>query len=225
MTKHNVYCTYHNDAQSNHNKHMQAHNENGPLRRGTFRHRENGNPRRWAPRRSLRRLGQPAQMFTLSCEKTPQGNKDMFKTWSPTQVPKKYLFLPGTLTRARTRTRSPTLLIKHTEGAAPASTDKRLAIELATVKAKAVSCETDLRWIDAKYHIADCLTKHASRKSEAVLQKILQEAHSGELRQKRDLLDRRKREREIRNSPSCDEESWPTSEQADGEMSCRQEEI
>ena len=58
----------------------------------------------------------------------------------------------------------------HKEGAAPASTDERLAIELAITKAKAVSGETDLRWIDARYQIADCLTKHASRKSEAVLQ-------------------------------------------------------
>ena len=64
----------------------------------------------------------------------------------------------------------------HKEGAAPASTDKRLAIELAIVKAKAVSRETDLRWIDVRYQIAGCLTKHASRKSEAVLQKIIQEA-------------------------------------------------
>ena len=48
------------------------------------------------------------------------------------------------------------------EGAAPASTYKRLAIELAIVKAKAVSGETDVRWIDARYQIADCLTKHAS---------------------------------------------------------------
>ena len=64
----------------------------------------------------------------------------------------------------------------HKEGAAPASTGKRLEIELALVKAEAVSGETDLRWIDARYQIADCLTKHASRKSEAVLQKILQEA-------------------------------------------------
>ena len=53
----------------------------------------------------------------------------------------------------------------HKEGAAPASTDKRFAIELAIVMAKAVSGETDLRWIDARYQIADCLTKHASRKS------------------------------------------------------------
>ena len=48
------------------------------------------------------------------------------------------------------------------KGAAPASTDKRLAMELAIVKAKAVSGEADLRWIDARYQIADCLTKHAS---------------------------------------------------------------
>ena len=45
----------------------------------------------------------------------------------------------------------------HKEGAAPASTDKRLAIELPVVKAKAVSGETDLRWIDARYQIADHL--------------------------------------------------------------------
>ena len=48
--------------------------------------------------------------------------------------------------------------------------------ELAKVKAKTVSGETDLRWIDARYQIADCLTKHTSRKSEAVLQKVLNEA-------------------------------------------------
>ena len=63
----------------------------------------------------------------------------------------------------------------HKEGATPASTDERLAIELAIVKAKAESGETDLRLVDAIYQIAECLTKHASRKSEAVLQKILQE--------------------------------------------------
>ena len=102
----------------------------------------------------------------------------------------------------------------HKEGAAPASTDKRLAIELARVKASAVSGETDLRWIDARYQIADCLTKHASRKSEAVLQKILKILQEAQWRitAKEDMLDRRKREREIRNSSSCDEESWPTSE-------------
>ena len=97
------------------------------------------------------------------------------------------------------------------EGAAPASTDKRLAIELAIVKAKAVSGETDLKWIDARYQIAHCLTKHASRKSEAVLQKILQETQ-WRIPEEEDMLNRRKREREIRNSSSCDEESWLTSE-------------
>ena len=93
------------------------------------------------------------------------------------------------------------------EGAAPASTDKRLAIELAIVKAKAVSGETDLRWIDARSQIADCLKKHASRKSEAVLQKILQEAQ-WRITAEEDMLDRRKRKREIRNSSSYDEELW-----------------
>ena len=87
----------------------------------------------------------------------------------------------------------------HKEGAAPASTDKRLAIELAIIKAKAVSGETDLRWIDARYNIADCLTKHASRKSEAVLQKILDEAQ-WMITAEQDMLDRRKQEREDRNN-------------------------
>ena len=99
----------------------------------------------------------------------------------------------------------------HKEGPDPASTNKRLAIELAIVKAEAVSGETDLRWIDARYQIPDCLTKHASRKSEAVLQKILQEAQ-WRITAEEDMLDPRKREREIRSSSSCDEESWPTSE-------------
>ena len=98
----------------------------------------------------------------------------------------------------------------HKEGAAPASTDKRLAIELAIVMAKA-SGETDLRWIDARYQVADCLTKHASRKSEAVLQKVLQEAQ-WRITAEENMLDRRKQEREIRNSSSYDEELWPTSE-------------
>ena len=99
----------------------------------------------------------------------------------------------------------------HKEGAAPASTDKRLAIELAIVKVKAVSGETDLRWIDARYQIADCLTKHASRKSEAVLQKNLQEAQ-WRITAEEDMLDKRKQEREIRDSSPYDEELWPTSE-------------
>ena len=92
----------------------------------------------------------------------------------------------------------------HKEGAAPASTDKRLAIELAIVKAQAVSGETDLRWIDARNQIADCLTKHASRKSEAVLQKILQETQ-WRITAEEDMLDKRKQEREIRNSSPYDE--------------------
>ena len=91
----------------------------------------------------------------------------------------------------------------HEEGAAPASTDKRLAIELAIVKAKAVSGETDLRWIDARHQIAG--------KSEAVLQKNLQEAQ-WRITAEEVMLDKRKQEREIRNSSLYDEELWPTSE-------------
>ena len=97
-----------------------------------------------------------------------------------------------------------------------------LAIELATVKAKAVSGETGLRWIDATYQIADCLTKHTSRKSEAVLQKVLNEAQ-WRITAEEDMLDRRKREREVRNSSSRGEESWLVSEWAAGEMSRMQE--
>ena len=99
----------------------------------------------------------------------------------------------------------------HKEGAAPASTGKRLEIELALVKAEAVSGETDLRWIDARYQIADCLTKHASRKSEAVLQKILQEAQWRIIAEE-DMLDKRIGEEEICNSSHNDEGLWPTSE-------------
>ena len=83
----------------------------------------------------------------------------------------------------------------HKDGAAPASTDKRLAIELAIVKAKAVSSETDLRWIDARYQIGDCLTKHALRKSEAVFQKVLNEAQ-WRITAEEDMLDRRRQERD-----------------------------
>ena len=93
----------------------------------------------------------------------------------------------------------------HKEGAAPASTDKRLAIELVIIKSKAVSGETDLRWIDARYQIADCLTKHASRKSEAGLQKILDEAQ-WMITAEEDMLDTRKQEREDRNNSSGAEE-------------------
>ena len=99
---------------------------------------------------------------------------------------------------------------RRKKGAAPASTEKRLETELAIVKAKAVSGETELRWIDARYQIADCLTKHAS-KSEAVLQKILQEAQ-WRIPAEQDMLDKRKQEREIRKSALYDEELWPTSE-------------
>ena len=67
-----------------------------------------------------------------------------------------------------------------------------------------MSGETDLRG-------ENCLTKHTSKKSEAVLQKILQEAQ-WRIAAEEGMLERRKREREIRNSSSYDEELWLTSE-------------
>ena len=54
------------------------------------------------------------------------------------------------------------------------------------------------------------------------MQKVLSEAQ-WRITAEEDMLDRRRQEREVRNSSSCDEESWPTSEQAAGEMSRRQE--
>ena len=68
-----------------------------------------------------------------------------------------------------------------------------------------MSSETDLRWIDARYQIADCLTKHVSRKSEAVLQKVLSEAQ-WRITAEEDMLDKRKQEREDRNNSSGGEE-------------------
>ena len=56
------------------------------------------------------------------------------------------------------------------EGAAPSSTDNRLAIQLGIVKSRAMEGQADLIWIDARCQIADCLTKHASRTFEEVLQ-------------------------------------------------------
>ena len=72
----------------------------------------------------------------------------------------------------------------HREGG-PSSTDKRLAIELATVKTRATEGEADLEWIDARYQIADCLTKHARRKSEEALQQVINRAQwrTGRFRQ------------------------------------------
>ncbi len=59
------------------------------------------------------------------------------------------------------------------EGAAPNSADRRLAIELAICKRRLVDGDIDIRWIDSRYQMADCLTKHASAKSEEVLLKVL----------------------------------------------------
>ena len=45
----------------------------------------------------------------------------------------------------------------HKEGAASSSTNKRLAIEL-VVMSRATEGEADLRWIHARYQIADCVS-------------------------------------------------------------------
>ena len=64
----------------------------------------------------------------------------------------------------------------HMEGAVPSSKDKRLAIELGIVMSLAAEGEADLRWTNARYQIADCPTQHASRKSEEVLQQVINQA-------------------------------------------------
>ena len=64
----------------------------------------------------------------------------------------------------------------HKEGADPSSTDKRLAIKLAVVKSRTTEGEADVSLIDALCQITDCLTKHASRKSEEVSQQVINQA-------------------------------------------------
>ena len=49
----------------------------------------------------------------------------------------------------------------HKEGAAPSSTDKRLAIELAIVKSRAAEDEADLRM--ASSAVPDCRLSHQAR--------------------------------------------------------------
>ena len=73
--------------------------------------------------------------------------------------------------------------------------DQRPAIELATVKSRAAEGEADLRWFDARYQIADCLTKHASRKSEEVLQQVINQAR-WRITAEETMLETRGRERE-----------------------------
>ena len=68
-----------------------------------------------------------------------------------------------------------------------------------------MSDETDLRWIDARYQIADCLTKHASKKSESVLHNIFDESQ-WMITAEEDMLDKSKQEREDRNNSSGSEE-------------------
>ena len=88
-----------------------------------------------------------------------------------------------------------------TEGAAPSSTDKRPATELPTVKSRAMEGEADLTWIDARYQIADCLTKHASRKAEEVLQQVINKAQWWTTEEET-MLETRRTEREAKKASS-----------------------
>ena len=91
-------------------------------------------------------------------------------------------------------------------------------LSLVIVKAKAVSGATDLRWMDARYQIEDCLTKHASRKSETVLQKI-----QAELLQKRICwTNENKSERFVTVLPMTKKCGLRTNDQM-AKMGCKQE--
>ena len=85
------------------------------------------------------------------------------------------------------------------EGAAPSSSDKRFAIELALVRQKLQDGETCFRWTDARFQIADCLTKNASRASEAILHRLILES-LWRLTAEDTQLDVRERERAARLS-------------------------
>ena len=85
----------------------------------------------------------------------------------------------------------------HMEGAAPSSTDKRIVLELAIVKSRAAQSEADLRWIDARYQIADKLATHASRKSEEVPQQVINQAQ-WRITAKETMLETRREERRPR---------------------------
>ena len=63
------------------------------------------------------------------------------------------------------------------------------------VKSRATEREADMRWIDAQYQIADCLTKHAARKSEDVLQHSIDQAQR-RITGEETMLETRREERE-----------------------------
>ena len=67
------------------------------------------------------------------------------------------------------------------------------------VKSRATEREADMSWIDAQYQIADCLTTHAARKSEDVLQHLIDQAQrriTGEETTLETRLEERERERD-----------------------------
>ena len=61
---------------------------------------------------------------------------------------------------------------RNLHGKSRRTSDLRLNLPLSSYE-----LQKDLRRIDAWYQIADCLTKHASRKSKEVLQHVINEAH------------------------------------------------
>ena len=84
-------------------------------------------------------------------------------------------------------------------GAAPSSSDKRFAIELALVRQRLQDGETCIRWVDARFQVADCLTKNANRASEAILHRLILES-LWRLTAEDTQLDVRERERAARLS-------------------------
>ena len=63
------------------------------------------------------------------------------------------------------------------------------------VKSRATEREADMSWIDAQYQIADCLTTHAARKSEDVLQHLIHQAQR-RITGEETMLETRRGERE-----------------------------
>ena len=71
-------------------------------------------------------------------------------------------------------------LRRDAQGKRSSIINRQATCEIAIVKTRATEGEADLRWIDARDQIADCLTKHASRNSEEVLQEVINRGVSRE---------------------------------------------
>ena len=62
--------------------------------------------------------------------------------------------------------------------------------------ARAAGSEADWRWIDGRYPTADCLAKHASRKSEEVLQEVINQAAQWRITAEETMLETRREQRQ-----------------------------